>query len=226
MPRATKPFPRDASLADLLEQLGDISPRRVRLDPFPGTATKRDLLRLHGRGKLYELVEGTLVEKPMGFPESHVGFELGYFIRDYLAEHPIGIIAGADALVELMPKLVRGPDVCFVPLDQLPDRKVPRDQISKLIPSLVVEVLSPSNTRGEIARKLKEYFFAGVVLAWIIDPRKVTADIYTAPDAKTTIDASGVLDGGNVLPGFRVPLAKLVEQLVGSTPAKKPRKKK
>jgi Uma2 family endonuclease len=206
--------------------LGNISPRRVRLDPLPGTATKRDLLRLHGRNKLYELVDGTLVEKPMGFPEAHAGAKLIARLQVFLDDYPLGIIAGADALVELMPKLVRGPDVCFVSAEQLPDQKVPREQISKLIPSLVVEVLSPSNTRGEIARKLKEYFFAGVVLAWIIDPKKMTADLYTAPDAKTTIDASGVLDGGDVLPGFRVPLAKLFEQLADTAPAKKSRKKK
>ena len=65
--------PRFATFAEALTALGDIPPERVRLDPAPGTATKRDLLRVHdGRLGLYELVDGTLVEKPMGRPESFV----------------------------------------------------------------------------------------------------------------------------------------------------------
>ena len=65
-------------LGELLERLGGISPGRICLDPFPGTATKRDLLRKHGRPrKLYELVEGTLVEKPMGARRIDRGGETG-----------------------------------------------------------------------------------------------------------------------------------------------------
>jgi len=81
-----------------------------------------------------------------------------------------------------------------------------------------VEILSPSNTRKEMARKLGEYFEAGVLLVWVIDPAKRTAEAYTNPDAKTAVD---VLDGGDVLPGFRLPLAKLFEKLAPGKPARK-----
>jgi hypothetical protein len=59
------------TLADLLASLGGISAARVRLRPFPGTATERDVIAIHDReNRLCELVDGTLVEKVMGFDES------------------------------------------------------------------------------------------------------------------------------------------------------------
>jgi Uma2 family endonuclease len=209
-----------------LSKLGGIPAGRVRLDPFPGTATKRDLVRLHSReDKLYELVDRTLVEKPMGSPESYLAARLiGQFER-FLGDHDLGFLYAPDALIEVLPGLVRGPDVCFVPWTKRPERTVPSEPISDLIPDLAVELLSPSNTRGEILRKLKEYFLAGVVLVWVIDPLKRTADVHTAPDVKTTLAESGTLDGGDLLPGFRLPLAKLFERLE-KPKGKKPRKTK
>lgn len=221
MPRA-KSHHRFETIADLLADLGGISPDRVRLDPRPGTATKRDLVRLHGRPrKLYELVEGTLVEKPMGHPEAFLALELGRLLANFVVEHNLGYCTGADDLIEVMPKLVRGPDVSFTSWAKRPDGTVGSDAITNVIPDLTVEVLSRRNTRGEIRRKLKEYFLGGVRLVWVIDPRKRTADVYTAPDAKTTLGEADTLDGGEVLPGFELPLATLFARLT-----KPPKRKK
>ena len=72
------------------------------------------------------------------------------------------------------------------------------------------EILSKSNTKKEIARKLGEYFASGTQLAWIVDPRTRTVRVHTSPTESTRLDAeAGVLDGGDVLPGFRLPLADL-----------------
>jgi hypothetical protein len=61
------------TMGDLLIQLGGVSPDRVRLRPPPGTATERDLLEIHRReDRLYELVNGVLVEKVMGMTESRL----------------------------------------------------------------------------------------------------------------------------------------------------------
>jgi hypothetical protein len=69
------------TLDDLLESLGGISPRRVLLKPTPGTATVRDVIRHIDADKkrLVELIDGTLVEKPMGFAESMVAATLEHF---------------------------------------------------------------------------------------------------------------------------------------------------
>ena len=74
---------------------------------------------------------------------------------------------------------------------------------------MAAEILSKSNTPAEMKRKRREYFEAGVKLVWLIDPKTRTANVYTAPEEPTFIDRDGVLDGGNVLPGFKLPLAEL-----------------
>lgn len=74
------------TLDDLLVSLGGISPRRIVFDPPPGTATIKDVIR-HVDGdkkRLVELVDGTLVEKPMGFAESVVAMELSYRIMKHV----------------------------------------------------------------------------------------------------------------------------------------------
>src|SRR5437762_523732 len=102
-------------LTDLLERLGGISPSRVVLTPPPGTATEKDLLDLMDRtNRLYELVEGTLVEKAMGYLESSLAIVLAKFIGLFLDQHDLGNLAGADGTMRLMPGLVRIPDLSFV----------------------------------------------------------------------------------------------------------------
>jgi Uma2 family endonuclease len=226
MPRVVKRRLPYRNVGELLEKLGDIPPERVCLNPPPGRATKDDLVRLHSReDKLYELVEGTLVEKPMGFPESYLALELGFLLRTYLEANDLGFLCTPDVLIEFLPELVRGPDVCFIRWDTRLGQTVPADQIGRQIPDLAVEILSPSNSRREMLRKRKEYFLAGVRVIWEIDPATRTAEAYTAPDVKTGVGEAGTLAGGDVLPGFELPLAKLFARLAKPA-AKKPRKKK
>ncbi|WP_439631530.1 Uma2 family endonuclease [Gemmata sp.] len=214
-------------VGELLKRLGNIPAGRVCMNPLPGTATERDLLRMHGRPrKLYELVDGTLVEKGMGHKDSVLSFELGKWLGIFLQQHDLGYCTTADDLVRVNAKRVRGPDLTFVSWKSRPERTIPQEQISKQVPDLAVEVLSPGNTRKEMRIKLKEYFGGGVKLVWIIDPKTRTAEAYTAPDAKTAVPADGALDGGDVLPGFRLPLAQLFARFPAPTSAKKPSKRK
>ncbi len=226
MPRTIYAYPNDCTMADLLERLGGIEPRRIRMKPAPGTAKERDVTRIEQReNRLFELVEGTLVEKIMGFVEGYLAMELGGIIRSFVKEHDLGIVAGADAMVRLMRGLVRIPDISFIRWGQLPSRKVPSEPIPDLAPDLAVEVLSEGNTTGEMQRKLKEYFLAGVRVVWFVDPRTRTAEVFTVPDQSSLIPQNGSLDGGDVLPGFLLPLKTLFADL---TPAeeKKPRRRK
>src|SRR5258708_5270786 len=104
--------------------------------------------------------------------------------------------------MRLMPGLVRLPDVSFVSWDRLPEKIVPADPVADLAPDVAVEGLSTGNTKREMARKRREYFLAGTRLVWEIDAKKRTAEVFTAPDQSTVIPANGILDGGDVLPGF------------------------
>ncbi len=214
-------MPRYETFADVLEQLGGIDPRRVRVSPAPGKATEKDLLRLLDHGnRLYELVDGTLVEKVMGFMESAVGTELSSWLAPFVRQHDLGIVAGADGTLRLMSKLVRIPDVSFISWAQLPSHEYPSEPIPTLYPDLAVEVLSEGNTEKEMERKLKEYFLAGTRLVWLVDPETRTVRVYTSPEEPLTLTERDTLDGGDVVPGFALPL----KDLFARVPRAKPRR--
>jgi Uma2 family endonuclease len=199
--------PAIETLADLLERLGGVPLERIRFQPSPGTAVEADVLvRPGGEKRLFELVEGVLVEKPMGYYESLLAVVLIQSLGKYLEQNDLGIILGADATLRLAPRLVRLPDVSFVSWRHFPERELPAEPVPDLTPDLAVEILSEGNTPAEMARKRSEYFGAGARLVWIVDPSTRTARVYTGPEESVLVPEDGVLDGGEVLPGFRLPL--------------------
>lgn len=203
-----------ATLADLLSDLGDIAPSRVRFPPALGTATEQDVLDIHNReDRLYELVDGVLVEKAMGFRESCLASVLIEVLSAFVRPRKLGLVTSPDGMMRLAPGLVRIPDVAFVSWERLPERRMPTAPIPALAPDLAVEVLSESNTPREMTRKREEYFAAGVRLVWLVDPERRTVAVYTAANEVTVLDATQTLDGGAVLPGFVLPLPDLFAAL-------------
>ena len=210
MPKLKTRRLRFITLGDLLRDLGDIVPDRVRADPPPGRATKKDVEAiLDHENRLYELVEGVLVEKAMGARESYLAALIIHYLYRFLGRHDLGIVLGADGTVEINLGLVRIPDVCFIARDRLPGGELPEEPIPEIIPNLAVEVISVGNTPAEMQRKLGEYFHAGVELVWYVYPKTQTIVVYTAIDKSVTLSGNQVLTGGDVLPGFRLPLKKL-----------------
>ena len=200
--------------ADLFERFGPIPLRRVRFDPEPGSATEDDVLDVHRREKrLCELVDGVLVEKTAGYQESYLAVLIARLIGNHAAAAGLGVVLGADSMARLAPGLIRIPDVSFIPWDPNGDRKIPKMPFVPGAPSLAVEVLSPSNTAREMARKLTDYFEAGVRVVWYVDPAKRTVEVFTSPDRPVVLREGDTLDGGEVLPGFAVPVAVLFADL-------------
>ncbi len=202
------------TIQDLIEQLGDIPPRRILAKPFPGTATEEDLLdaeRLHH--SLFELVDGVLVEKGIGYQESVLAFAIGAYLRAFVLPPNLGVVSGADGMIRLFPGLVRAPDVAYASWNRFPDRKFPKSPIPTLVPDLAVEVLSESNTRKEMERKRGEYFGQGILLVWEVDPRRRTVTVYKPDGSLIELDESDRLDGGEVLPGFSLELRDLFAEL-------------
>lgn len=214
-------------MSELLQNLG-VTADRVRLTPAPGTATVRDVARLLDRHeRKFELVDGTLVEKIYGVRKSVVGVALGYAIAKWNeSAGNVGMILGADGPFHLMKKLVRIPDVSFTNWDRLPGRHVPTEPVPDVAPDLAVEVLSEGNSVVEMERKLKEYFLSEVSVVWFVDPKTRTVRVYTSPDDVTELKAADTLDGGDVLPGFSVPVSRLFADLDPPKPVRpKPKKK-
>ncbi|MEX2560903.1 MAG: Uma2 family endonuclease [Pirellulales bacterium] len=195
------------TLADLVDLLGPIPAHRIRHSPPPGAATQQDVVRLERQEqRLYELVEGVLVEKAMGFYESYLAGVLVKLIGNYLDRNNLGIVTPPDGMVCLRPGLVRIPDVAFISWERLPGRAIPRDPIPNVAPDLAVEILSEGNTEQEMRRKLNDYFAARVRRVWYVDPASRSVTVYTSPAAFTVLHEHETLDGGDVLPGFRLPL--------------------
>lgn len=208
---------RRLTLADLMERFGPMPAHRIQSVPAPGTATVEDLLEISGAGdRLFELVDGVLVEKTMGYFESRMAAVLVYLISRFLEGHDRGIVLGADAASRFEPALVRIPDVSFVSWDRLPQRRTPREPIPDLVPDLVVEILSEGNTAREMERKLEDYFRTGVRLVWYVDPKQQSVIVYTSPRESRIVGIDEVLDAGEVLPGFTLAVREWFDRADGS----------
>jgi Uma2 family endonuclease len=202
------------TLADLVEQLGGIPLQRIRFRPLPGTAIEQDVLDVERReNRLCELVDGVLVEKAMGIRESILACALIQVVRAFVQPRNLGLVTGEGGMMRMSSGLVRIPDVAFVSWSRLPGRRIPSAPIPHLAPDLAVEVLSQSNTVKEMDRKLREYFEAGVILVWFVDPRSRTVTVYTAVDQSVVLDETQTLEGGSVLPGFCLPVRELFAEL-------------
>jgi Uma2 family endonuclease len=212
-------MPTYETIADVLDHLGGIDPRRIRLSPPPGKATEKDLLRfLSRKERLCELVDGILVEKMTGLMKSAIAADVGAHLGKFVDDNDLGMVAGAAGPLRLMTNLVRLPDVSSISWDQWPLHEYPTEPIPSLYPDLAVEVLSEGNTAEEKERKLKDYFLAGTRLIWFVDPESRTVQVYTSPEDSITLTERDTLDGGDVLPGFQLPLKELF--------ARVPRKKR
>ena len=112
------------TLADLLEHLGGIAPQRVRFRPAPGTVTEEDVLAIRNSAerRLYELVDGVLVEKAVGFRESLLAVALVSRLWNFVRLGKLGLVTGAGGMMRLAPGLVRIPDVAFISWARLPNR--------------------------------------------------------------------------------------------------------
>jgi Uma2 family endonuclease len=210
-PTTSKPI---RTLADLQARLGGVPLDRIRFRPSPGTATVQDVIEIEAReDKRCELIHGVLVERPMGYAESRLAMFLAWLLNAYVIPRNLGIVTGPDGTVQLMPGLVRIPDVAFTHWDRLPGRRAPTVPVPLLAPNLAVEVLSRGNAPGEMAVKREDYFAAGVELVWEIDPDRRTVAVYTAPDNSTILGPAYTLDGGTVLPGFTLPVRQLFDEL-------------
>ena len=198
------------TLVDLAERFGPIPGGRVVHDPRPGTATREDWERVNRRGDgLYELIDGTLIRKAMSDLSSWLGGELFGLIWQFVKQNGLGYVHPADGFFEL-PDGLRAPDASFTRLADRPGG-LQEHGYSDVPPALVVEALSPGNTRREMELKRRIYFSAGVELVWEADPLAETVVVWTGPDAsrKLAAGAGDTLSGAPVLPGFEIALADL-----------------
>lgn len=151
-----------------------------------------------------ELVRGKVVqmpppEVPHGVVCGNVGVPLSLWAR----KSRRGLVAFNDAgiVTRRKPDTVRGPDVMFIPKERLPEGRVPPG-LTDLVPSLVVEVRSPSDRWKEIYEKIAEYFERGVSEVWVVDYRKRVVHVCRAEDDPVILTENDALTSETLLPGF------------------------
>jgi Uma2 family endonuclease len=106
--------------------------------------------------------------------------------------------------------LQRRPDLAYVSYERWPrgKRPVPKDAWN-VVPDLAVEVVSENNSASEIHTKIQDYFRSGVRLVWVVYPIEAQVYVYTSPTQIAVAHRTDCLDGGDVLPGFILPLEAL-----------------
>jgi Uma2 family endonuclease len=162
--------------------------------------------------KFYEVVDGQIVDNPpMGARESI----LASFLQDLMGPVArlgrLGRVATETLfLLDRTRKLKRRPDVAFVSTKSWSlKREVPDTESWHVIPDLAVEVISKSNSANAVASKIEEYFQAGVRLVWVIYPATNKIYVYDSPTRVRILELGDELDGGEIIPGFSVPLSTL-----------------
>jgi Uma2 family endonuclease len=108
---------------------------------------------------------------------------------------------------------VRSPDAAFVRADRLPSGGITLRGWVHLAPDLAVEVLSPDDRPREIEERVADYLAAGTRLLWIVDPEARTVARRTPAGPRATLAEGDALDGGDVVPGFTMPVADLFDGL-------------
>jgi Uma2 family endonuclease len=105
---------------------------------------------------------------------------------------------------------IRVPDVSFVAMGRFASEQVP-EGFPDLPPDLAIEVLSPDDRSRDVLDKVGEYLQAGVRLVWVIDPKGRTAAVHRSLTDVRQLGPDDVLDGEDVVPGFRCPLAEVID---------------
>jgi Uma2 family endonuclease len=182
--------------------------------------TPDDLLAMPD-GNNYELVDGELVERKMGWYSGWVGGRLFRFLAAFAEDNGVGWVTTADSSYQYAAgadTLVRKPDVSFVRRGQLPDEEPPEGH-ARLRPDLAAEVVSPKDLYYEVEKKVEEYLRAGVRLVWVINPATRKVRIHRLDGTITEVREDGELTGEDVVPGFRCPVSALFWPRTSTPPA-------
>lgn len=164
-------------------------------------------------GVRHELVDGELVEMPGAGALHNLIAALVYgLLRDFVRARDLGLVFtdGVGYIVGRGPDRVRIPDASFVSWERVPEGGVP-EGFWPLAPDLAVEVVSPNDRADDVHGTVREYLDAGARLVWVLWPRRRSVSAHTPDGMGHELGPAALLDGGDVLPGFRAGVAELFD---------------
>lgn len=175
----------------------------------PRPVTAEELLLDHP-DRPCELVEGRIVlMSPTNWKHGILVTEIASRLRAFAGSSGRGVALSGEVGVYTRrdPDTVRGADAAFISHARL--AQAPEGGFLDVAPELVVEVLSPANTKQEIRQKLREYFALGTDRVWVVNPKRKTVIVYTAPEEATVLGEGDVLEGDGLLDGLRLAVSYL-----------------
>ncbi|WP_435005831.1 Uma2 family endonuclease [Tundrisphaera lichenicola] len=161
--------------------------------------------------KGFELVDGELVERKVSVLSSWIGCKISRLIGNHVESPHLGWVFAADNGCQCFPdrpNTVRRPDVSFVRADRLTWDQV-TDGWLRVVPDLVVEVISPHDLAEEVEEKVEMFHGVGVPLIWVVSPTARTVRIVRSDGSTTTLREGDELSGENVIAGFACPVATI-----------------
>lgn len=166
--------------------------------------------RPENAGRWWELDQGKVIEVPPPRPQhGTVCGWVAYHLWSYAIRRGRGRVTTNDTglIVEENPDTVRGVDVMFFD-ESVPLAQIPR-QYALAIPSLVVEVWSPSDRRNQMNRRVAQYMARGVPLLWLVDPDDQSVAVHRPGQLPIIAERDGELTGYDILPELRLTVADL-----------------
>ena len=173
--------------------------------------TAEDLWNIGEDGFRYALLEGELYRMAQaGFEHGELTVDFCLPLASFVREHGLGRVVVGDSgfVLRRDPDSVLAPDIAFVRAERLPPRDE-RKGFLELPPDLVVEVISPSQSGPFVAQKVTAYLDAGVAMVVFVRPARRTVSVHRPGREAIMLGIGDVLDGEEVLPGFRLRLAEL-----------------
>jgi Uma2 family endonuclease len=171
---------------------------------------------------LYEVVNGQRVELPtMSAYASWIAGRLDHRLGPFAEMHSLGsVVPDTLFILDAERDLRRRPDLAFVSVERWPlSREIPYGSDWEVVPDLAVEVISPHDLFQAVIAKIREYFQVGVRQVWVIVPSEKQVYVYTSPTEIRILCSSDELEGGSLLPGFRLAVASLFKvEVSGETP--------
>jgi Uma2 family endonuclease len=173
--------------------------------------TAEELLMMPKDGFRYELVKGELKKmSPAGFEHGVVGMTLGMLLAYYVKANNLGVVCLAETGFKIAsdPDTVLAPDASFVRRERIPQSGLPK-AFYPGAPDLAVEVVSPGDTKKEVAGKVEDWLTAGASAVWIVNPKRRTVTVHRPQAEAITLGENDELDGQDVVPGFRCNVSEI-----------------